>query len=987
MKTQKGFKRFTALFLTFAVIATLVSSFTFGVSAKEDNDTSAGQLTYVFTPITVNIGTYADSPGDEYEAEEGVNAIEFLSTTFSEAAAYEKTGWELVRGGMRSYVTEDTVLCDGDTYYMIWGLASDGVLGILGTCTADMFEDIEYNSYVMSDYGGVLDIYHTIDGVEYRFAVDPVNFTIGDIFPLMDIDTSKTYTVNGVEVSYRDQLPLKSTAFETLATGSITVELYVESDRAQDMTRDFKFTVDLINSSVPNGKYGDMTFTNGVAEIVLKDGESITAEGLPANIGYVVIGETVEGFEINSHGATGDTTAQGVVASFVYTYKPYAIYTLVGTFTGWDPQDTSYDLTRNEDGKYVFETELDSGEHRFKVAKDHSWGVSLGAKTGDSNILTNGIAATVYEGGSDLAFTLDAKTVVTFTLDLEANTITVSWEEPTPSDDPVITDVSFNSGSDAYDSETNVFYLSDNEPFVITITGENLSKLQGNDLRALFFGDAEGSGGVIINPMVISDTSAQISINTYTLTYILSNAIGGGKESTKVKSVAIKLFDETVQNLYVNIEYKKNFTVEFVVESSIVSRYECDAEGEKISDIPNDPEKTDCKFIGWYELDDDGNPTIPLDTDKTYYDDVRFYAVFKEYSLIVKEGSQGYYAINNVGTVKENGYSWIEVVREEIPITDDNAAPYNPYFDDEVATFENGKWTSPNVYYFETELRAGDNVVVELEDAEDAIIWDVLLATEWDYEEPVSEENDTYTFEINKDGLYSLCIDRHVGSPAASAKIVRNSYGEPVEGENTEYFENGVIGKYYVARAELVEGRTVESDPFLYNKVKKLHYFVKLNLERMYEHSIITDDELGFTSGGVIKILDEDGKAVYTVDEEDENIDEDDYGYTVICVRGELPKGKYTVIFEKPGYVTLSEEILIEKNANNYEFTPICGDIRGSYEEHLGDGKVDFDDFIRVLRGINENSSELLRLAVDLNEDGIVNVNDLAIIKASIAAE
>ena len=401
MKTQKGFKRFTALFLTFAVIATLVSSFTFGVSAKEDNDTSAGQLTYVFTPIAVNIGTYDDFTSDEYEAEEGANAIEFLSSAFSEAAAYEKTGWELVRGGIRSYVTEDTVLCDGDTYYMIWGLANDGVLGIFGTCTADMFEDIEYNSYVMSDYGGVLDIYHTIDGVEYRFAVDPVNFTIGDIFPLMDIDTSKTYTVNGVEVSYRDQLPLKSTAFETLATGSITVE----------------------------------------------------------------------------------------------------------------------------------------------------------------------------------------------------------------------------------------------------------------------------------------------------------------------------------------------------------------------------------------------------------------------------------------------------------------------------------------------------------------------------------------------------------------------------------------------------------SDPFLYNKVKKLHYFVKLKLERLYEHSIITDDELGFTSGGVIKILDEDGKAVYTVDEEDANIDEDDYGYTLVCVKGELPKGKYTVIFEKPGYVTLSEEILIEKNANNYEFTPVCGDIRGSYEEHLGDGKVDFDDFIRVLRGINENSSELLRLAVDLNEDGIVNVNDLAIIKASIAAE
>ena len=42
------------------------------------------------------------------------------------------------------------------------------------------------------------------------------------------------------------------------------------------------------------------------------------------------------------------------------------------------------------------------------------------------------------------------------------------------------------------------------------------------------------------------------------------------------------------------------------------------------------------------------------------------------------------------------------------------------------------------------------------------------------------------------------------------------------------------------------------------------------------------------------------------------------------------------------------------------------------------------DDFIRVLRGFSENSSEHLRFSVDINEDGVVNVNDLAVIKVAM---
>ena len=58
-----------------------------------------------------------------------------------------------------------------------------------------------------------------------------------------------------------------------------------------------------------------------------------------------------------------------------------------------------------------------------------------------------------------------------------------------------------------------------------------------------------------------------------------------------------------------------------------------------------------------------------------------------------------------------------------------------------------------------------------------------------------------------------------------------------------------------------------------------------------------------------------------------------------------------------------------------------AGDIAATYEDLCGDGKVDIDDFIRVLRGFSAEADEKLRMRVDINEDGVVNVADIAIIK------
>ena len=140
-----------------------------------------------------------------------------------------------------------------------------------------------------------------------------------------------TVTVNGVQVGQMDSVncatkpPLNLATFEnTIArdTGSLTVTKTVAGDLG-DQNADWHFTVTL-NDNTINGTYGDMTFANGVAQIVLKHGESKTATDLPAGTTYTVV-ET----EANQNGYattfTGDTGAiekdQTKTAAFTNTYN------------------------------------------------------------------------------------------------------------------------------------------------------------------------------------------------------------------------------------------------------------------------------------------------------------------------------------------------------------------------------------------------------------------------------------------------------------------------------------------------------------------------------------------------------------------------------------------------------------------------------------------------------------------------------------------
>lgn len=59
----------------------------------------------------------------------------------------------------------------------------------------------------------------------------------------------------------------------------------------------------------------------------------------------------------------------------------------------------------------------------------------------------------------------------------------------------------------------------------------------------------------------------------------------------------------------------------------------------------------------------------------------------------------------------------------------------------------------------------------------------------------------------------------------------------------------------------------------------------------------------------------------------------------------------------------------------------IGGDIKGAYDDVCGDGVVNIDDFIRVIRAFDPDSTSLFRAVTDINEDRQITIEDLAIIK------
>ena len=99
------------------------------------------------------------------------------------------------------------------------------------------------------------------------------------------------------------------------------------------------------------------------------------------------------------------------------------------------------------------------------------------------------------------------------------------------------------------------------------------------------------------------------------------------------------------------------------------------------------------------------------------------------------------------------------------------------------------------------------------------------------------------------------------------------------------------------------------------------------------------------------------------------------------------------VYVEKNGYLTgkatfvfdaKTEEETDEKPERTAEAIElVAGDIKGNADDACGDGKINIADFVRVLRGFDEDVTAEYVTYVDINEDGEANVTDLGFVKAN----
>ena len=115
--------------------------------------------------------------------------------------------------------------------------------------------------------------------------------------------------------------------------GAITVRKVVSSTRAEDKQRDFAFRVTLLDSDGKvakkiAGTYGDMKFTDGVAEFTLRDGGAATARDLPfapfdsdGKPRYKVEEIDAGGLE-SSSSEEKNGAGNGTTVTYTNTYKP-----------------------------------------------------------------------------------------------------------------------------------------------------------------------------------------------------------------------------------------------------------------------------------------------------------------------------------------------------------------------------------------------------------------------------------------------------------------------------------------------------------------------------------------------------------------------------------------------------------------------------------------------------------------------------------------
>ena len=176
--------------------------------------------------------------------------------------------------------------------------------------------DREWNFTVtLSDKG----ISGTYDGMSFKDGVATFTLKHGEQKTARGLPAGIDYFVSEAEASQygyttratgaSGQIPTEGTAtaaftnMKSIPRGNLTVSKTVSGSNPPSKTA-FGFTVILSDRTV-DGRFGEMTFRSGVAEFTLRHGETVTASGLPAGVGYLVEEDADEAYTTSSQGAEG----------------------------------------------------------------------------------------------------------------------------------------------------------------------------------------------------------------------------------------------------------------------------------------------------------------------------------------------------------------------------------------------------------------------------------------------------------------------------------------------------------------------------------------------------------------------------------------------------------------------------------------------------------------------------------------------------------
>jgi len=233
----------------------------------------------------------------------------------------------------------------------------------------------------------------------------------------------------------------------------------------------------------------------------------------------------------------------------------------------------------------------------------------------------------------------------------------------------------------------------------------------------------------------------------------------------------------------------------------------------------------------------------------------------------------------------------------------------------------------------------------------------------------------TFTFSVKATGSASLpTIDKLF---AVALPTDENFTPSDSVNSGSVYSDGVYVYSPHVASTE-VYCQPIETE---FTLAKECNVTLSYALEREQGDSYVYEEN-GYDGRGKLVVKTKAGADVCTVYEDACNITYNSQNKAVLGFVVALADGEYSATFEKNGYVSHLTEIAVAGEDVAFETVVLTsGDICNSYEESVGDGLIDIDDFIRVLRGFASEASSYLRMCVDINEDGNVSVSDLAIIK------